>query len=391
MATVLMAAYTNYSRDPRVRREAEALVEEGHRVVFIARGQPGQPRRETIMGVDVRRTRARSHKPDSVAAYLADYLLFFLQICAHMTAHPLRYRLIHVSNMPDFLVLAAWLPRALGVPVIHDVHDPMPELYMEKFHVGARHWVIRLLASQEWMAGRFATQVLTVEERLKDVLSQRGIPRNKISVLFNLPDERIFAPPREPRTRRPGAPFVLAYHGTLAHRLGLDIAVEAMPVLCERIPDIELRIIGDGEAREELARRAADLGVASRVAFSDGFVPVEEIPYRLADVDVGVIPMRISSATELMLPTKLLEYVQMGIPCVVPRTQTIMRYFDAAMVQFFDADDPTSFAGAVEDLYAHPDKRLELGQAAWMGFGAKYRWNEHKRVYTNLVERLLAA
>ena len=56
MATVFMAAYTNYRRDPRVKREAEALVEAGHKVVFLARRQPGEPNRETISGVDVIKT-----------------------------------------------------------------------------------------------------------------------------------------------------------------------------------------------------------------------------------------------------------------------------------------------------------------------------------------------
>jgi hypothetical protein len=53
MATIFMAAYTKYRRDPRVKREAEALVEAGHRVVFLAKRQPGEPNRATIAGVEV--------------------------------------------------------------------------------------------------------------------------------------------------------------------------------------------------------------------------------------------------------------------------------------------------------------------------------------------------
>jgi hypothetical protein len=49
----------------------------------------------------------------------------------------------------------------------------------------------------------FASAVLTVEERLKDILSDRGIPRDKIDVLMNLPDDRIFRQrPRVPETGR---------------------------------------------------------------------------------------------------------------------------------------------------------------------------------------------
>ncbi len=40
-----------------------------------------------------------------------------------------------------------------------------------------------------------------------------------------------------------------------------------------------------------------------------------------------------------MLPTKLLEYVCFGIPCIVPKTGTITRYFDDDMVQYFEAEN----------------------------------------------------
>ena len=116
MAAILMAAYTNYRRDPRVRREAEALVEAGHAVVFLARRQPGRTDRETIAGVDVVKMPGSRTSRTSIAGYLIDYAIFFVLIMLHLLRHPLRYRLVHINNMPDFLVFAAWLPRLLGTP-----------------------------------------------------------------------------------------------------------------------------------------------------------------------------------------------------------------------------------------------------------------------------------
>jgi glycosyltransferase involved in cell wall biosynthesis len=225
MASILMAAYTNYRRDPRVKREAEALVELGHTVVFLANRQPGEPDRETIGGVDVVKTVGLKNARTSIVVYVLDYVIFFCMIGLHLLRHPARYRLVHINNMPDFLVFATVLHRIFGRPAIHDIHDLMPELYMEKFRVGEKHWAIRLLKLQERMAGRFASAVLTVEDRLKDILSNRGIPRDKISVLMNLPDDRIFALRASPPDKAADAPFVLVYHGTLARRLGLDIAI----------------------------------------------------------------------------------------------------------------------------------------------------------------------
>jgi glycosyltransferase involved in cell wall biosynthesis len=389
MADILMVAYTNYRRDPRVKREAEALVEAGHRVVFLARRQAGEPNRETIGGVALVKLPALKAKCESFAEYMADYLLFFAMVSLHLLRHPLRYRLIHVNNMPDFLALAAWLPRLLGRPVIHDVHDLMPELYVEKFDSGDGHWVVRALKLQERWAGKFASAVLTVEERLKNILSGRGIPRSKIHVLMNLPDDRIFAPRGAPPRKPDDAPFVLVYHGTLARRLGLDIAIMAAHRARAAVPRLELRIIGGGEERSALIELRDRLGLEDVVQFSDGFVPVERIPAMIEDADVGLIPLRISAGTDIMLPTKLLEYVFVGIPCVAPKTGTISRYFDDEMVEFFAAEDVDSLAEAIIRLHRDPARRSRVAAEATRRFADAYRWSEHKKVYTALVTRLL--
>lgn len=389
-ASVFMAAYTNYRRDPRVRREAEALVGAGYRVVFLASRQRGEPDRETIDGVEVIKAPGLQNRRTSMLVYMLDYALFLAAIMAHLVPRARRYRLIHVNNMPDFLVFGAWLPRLLGTPVIHDVHDLMPELFAEKF--GARRgWVMRLIRAQERWACRFASAVLTVEERLKDRLAERGVSRERIHVLMNLPDDRIFAPRPELQVKAPGSRFVVVYHGTLARRLGLDIAMRAVAQARATIPNIELRIIGAGEERESLMTLRDELGLDAAVTFSDGFVPVQAIPSLIADADLGLCPLRISGGTDIMLPTKLLEYVTVGIPCVVPRTGTIGRYFDDAMVQFFEAENVEALAGAIVALYDDPQRRAALAREATMRFANTYSWSHHKSVYVGLVARLIGA
>ena len=389
MAMIFMAAYTNYRRDPRVRREAEVLVEQGYRVVFLASRQPDEPGRETIAGVDVIKARGWTNRRTSAVEYLINYGLFFSALSLHLTLHPLRYQLIHINNMPDFLVFATWLPRLLGRPVIYDVHDLMPELFEEKFASGKDHWLVRALKIQERWAGRFASAVLTVEERLKDILADRGIPRGKIQVLMNLPDDRIFAPRQGNSVKASDAKFVVVYHGTLARRLGLDIAIEAMVKVGATIGRTELRIIGAGEERDRLMKLRDELGLQGVVTFSDGFVPVERIPALIADADIGLVPLRISGGTDIMLPTKLLEYVSVGIPCVVPKTGTIARYFDQDMVQFFEAENVQSLADAIIELHRRPDRRRSLAEQASERFGRTYTWTEHKKVYTRLVAGLV--
>ena len=116
---VLMAAYTNYRRDPRVKREAEALVGAGYDVVFLASRQPNEPDRETIEGVQVIKVLKLNDRRTSTSAYIFDYLIFLVALFVHVSIRPKRYRLIHINNMPDFLVfatLSAAAVRSTGHP-----------------------------------------------------------------------------------------------------------------------------------------------------------------------------------------------------------------------------------------------------------------------------------
>jgi len=389
MSLVFMAAYTNYRRDGRVRREAESLAELGHRVIFFATRQHGEPDQEMICGVEVSKVYGIPNSRDSIGGYIASYCVFFYMVMQHLTLHPLRYALIHISNMPDFLVFAAWLPRFLGRPVVHDVHDLMPEVFAEKFSAGNKHWVIGILKRQELLAGRFASAVLTVEDRLTDILSCRGIPREKIHVFMNVPDDRVFTLRRTGMSKQSNDKFVMVYHGTLAHRLGLDIAIAAMSKVKLSIAHVELRIIGAGEQRDALIRLRDSLNLQDVVTFSEGFVSVEEIPAMIADADIGLIPLRISSATDIMLPTKLMEYVNLGIPCIVPRTVTISRYFDEDMVYYFESEDVDSLANAIIDLLHDEERRCRIALAARVRFSEKYSFSGQKKIYTDLVASLM--
>jgi RNA polymerase sigma factor (sigma-70 family) len=112
-------------------------------------------------------------------------------------------------------------------------------------------------------------------------------------------------------------------------RYGIDVAVRAMALLRDRVPEARLEVYGRGDSRADLERLAVDLGVAERVDFR-GYVELRDLPEKIALADVGLVPHRRDVFTDLVLPTKLFEYVAMGKPVVAART-----------------------AGIVDDIYHH--------------------------------------
>ena len=118
---VAMLAHTCYLRDPRVRREAEALAEKGMEVHVISLSEDGnapggrEPRRSTVNGVQVHRLPIR-RKRGGPLRYLYEYLMTgFLGGLKLASLHFRgRLKVVHVHNMPDLLVCAALIPRLGG-------------------------------------------------------------------------------------------------------------------------------------------------------------------------------------------------------------------------------------------------------------------------------------
>ncbi|NUM56318.1 MAG: glycosyltransferase family 4 protein [Candidatus Hydrogenedentes bacterium] len=387
-----MVAYTFYGTDERVKRHVAHLVDAGYDVDVISLVDPtksSQPNDQDH--VRFFHPSARQYDRQGKLQILLSYAAFmfasgWILLRNHFSSG--RYAFVHVNNMPNFLVFGALPLRVIGVPVVLDLHDNMPEIYQHKFGVDPAHWAIRSLYFEEWISMKFASFCFAATHTQCERLRENGLSDSKSAVLLNLPSLERF--PKWPLPDSPApidGPFRIVYHGTLTSRLGVDLAIRAMPLLRERIPGVRFEITGNGEQRAELVRLADELGVGDIVAFSEGFVPTERLAGLLRGAHVGVIPSRDTIATKVMLPVKLLEYVRMGIPCVTVATPTIRHYFEEGMVRFVPPESPEAIADAIEYFYRNPEQRLETARAARQFFETHNLATERER-YVDRVRRL---
>lgn len=389
MKKICMIAYTTYLSDARPRREAETLVRRGDQVDFIALGEKDRPASETVEGVRLFRVNQLKYRGGSGVSYLLAYMRFLCAVSFKVARlhGKQRYDVVYVHTMPDLLVLAALIPKMLGARVVLNLHDMMPELYMSKFGIGEKHPLIRFLALQEQASIRLADRAIAVHDPHRDVLCRRGTPRAKITVLPNVPDPRVFR--RSLRNNLPLAPaagaFRIVYHGTIARRLGLDLAVSAFAQAAPLCPNARLEIFGDGDAADELQAQIQASGVAGRIAFSRRMFRVEDICSMIQGAAVGIICNRRDLATEYMLPVKLLEYVQLGIPAIAPRLMTIQYYFSGSQVAYYEAGNVDEMAAAIRDLYADAAKRAELARQG-TEFARRFNWEIFKQDLYRVID-----
>lgn len=384
-----MLVHEYYPKDFRVRREAESLVRQGHEVDVIALRQDGEPFRERVAGVSVLRLPVRRHRGQPLYVYLAEYVSFFLLAQGPLVSRTLcrRYNVVHVHNPPDFLVYAAAVPRLLGARVVLDVHDRVPELYSERFQGGGL--VIRFLSLVERRCLRWADRVVTVHQPYADRLVDAGVPREHLTIVHNSADERMFPRIEAAAALEPGRPVRLLHHGTLMHRYGADVLVEATALLDLPASRIRVDIVGDGDLRPELERLIAAHGLADRVVLH-GHRRTEDLASFIERADLGIVPNRRSSFTDGILPTKLLEYVQMGRPVIVSRTQVVETYFREESVNFVPAGDAAALAAAIRAYIADPGPFLARVPRAREDY-QPISWLTQERHLQELVEGLLEA
>src|SRR6267143_1503754 len=113
--------------EPRVRREAEALVDQGHSVDVICRRQGSEPKHESGGRVTIHRL-ALGEKRLRLFSHLFDYVAFaFLAFLELPRLHIQRlFDVVQVHHMPDLLVCSAIIPRLTGSRISLDSHGVMP-------------------------------------------------------------------------------------------------------------------------------------------------------------------------------------------------------------------------------------------------------------------------
>lgn len=383
-----MVVLSSYPIDVRVRREAEALVSAGKKVDVICRTKRGEPAKEIVNGVTTYRITLNKTRSGKLG-YFREYSYFFLRAFLKLTFLFFKnhYDIIHVHNMPDFLVFTAIIPKLFRKKIIIDLHDPMPELYMSIFSLKSTHPVISLLKSIEKLCIKFADAVLTPNLAFRNLFIERGCPPDKISIVMNSPDENIFKNNGDVQTIKLKDKFVLMYHGAIVERHGLDILIEAVSMVKNKIPEIRLLIYGDGNFRNNVNKKIEQLDLKEMVEVN-GLVLVDKIAEIIKGIDLGVIPNRINSFTQINFPVRTFEYLVMSKPVIVPKTKGIKDYFDDDSIFYFEPGNVESLRDAILEVYQNPVKKEQILKRS-MEVLNKYRWDTQKENLLKIADDLL--
>jgi glycosyltransferase involved in cell wall biosynthesis len=384
-----MITHSSYETDNRVRRYAETLVRRGDSVEVIALSSGDTPMGTAeLNGVMVHRIQHRERNERSKWSYAARLLRFLVSSSFLITRlhRKQRYDVIHVHNMPDFLVFAAWYPKWTGAKVILDIHDLTPDLFASKFKSEGEGIYVKLLKVLERASASFVNHVIISNDLWFETFVARSAPREKCSVFLNHVDPAIFYP--HERARKDGK-FIVIFPGSFQWHQGLDIAIKAFARIQTKMPNTEFHlygVAGGGNLQKDLAALATQLGLDGSVKFHSS-LPIDQVADVIANADLGVVPKRADSFGNEAYSTKIMEFMSQGVPVVVSRTKIDSFYFNDNVVRFFTSGDDQAMAEAMLEVIQDQGLRERLITNGF-DYVAKHSWDVKKKDYLDLVDGL---
>lgn len=386
---ICMLAMSTYPNDPRIRREAEALRDEGIKVDIICMYKENQSKIEDLGGITAYRILKYSRQ-EKIIKYIVQSILFmfiaFFKLQVLSIKH--KYQVIQAHNLPDYLIFIGIIQKLFGTKLIIDIHDPSVELFEEKWPDNKNNIFLKVLKFIEKISFKISNHILTVTNACKNSFINRGNSAEKITLVLNTADESIFKfnSNRDFKVINKGAR--LLYHGTIANRFGLHNAIRAIKLVQKDIPGTVLNLYGSYENlyRRELEDLIRELDIINLVNLND-IVKLDNIPDIINEHDFGIVPYLDTKFMNLALSTKALEFVMCGIPVIATYLEEHHNTLDDNCITYVVKGTPEGFADAIKALCYNPQRRKIQTEKAFKSI-QKISGNVMKQRYIELINNL---
>lgn len=333
--------------------KARGLLDRGHDVEVLTAGEESGPPLATRVqdGVTVHALRppGGSFALHSTEAYWLGYTWAVLGALRSLAQE----QPFDVVDFPDYAAegLAYQLDRPAEeqTAVVVHLHGSLGMFSSQIGWPPADDPLLRIGMFMEDSSVEAADGLLAASRSLAELTAARlEIDPGRIDVVAGAIDSEFFTPATA--GDRNGAAPRLLFVGNLVANKGVATVLEAFVRLSAQHPALTLTIAGsdDGEVAQELRSRAADAGLADRVAVL-GFVEHGELPALYRSADVFAAPSRYEGGLGLVY----LEAMACGLPVVATASggaaEAIEHGETGLLMQDGDVEETTAAIGALLD------------------------------------------
>jgi colanic acid biosynthesis glycosyl transferase WcaI len=263
-----------------------------------------------------------------------------------------------VSASPSFPALLPAIVNSCArrVPWVLWLHDILPDGAAATGLVDERSPAIRLARRLERSAYRAARRIVVLSRSFTDNLLAKGVPAEKIELIYDPATRQPAASAGEPSTDR----LRLLSMGNIGFSQGLTELVRAFEA-SDLPEDVKLAVTGSGVAAPEARAEVR----TDRVQML-GVLDDEQLEAELHRADIGFVSQRYEGA-EFNIPSKLMNFMAYGLPvlaAVNPASEVARLVREAEAGWVVDSSDSDAFPREVARLREAPDELRERAAAS---------------------------
>ena len=281
---------------------------------------------------------------------------------------------IQVRDKILVAVLARLLAALLRIPFVYWMSFPIVEGYAVHARAGGvrlvalhelRAWATRLMLYRLVLPG--ARGVFVQSAAMADALAARGLPRARLAAVPMGVDLALAASVTPALDPRLAGRRVVVYLGSVARARASIFLLELAAALQAVRPEVLLVIAGDAPSPRDAAWFRAELAqrdLLDNVLFT-GWLPQRDALGYAACAEVGISPVPRGALFDVSSPTKLVEYLALGVPAVasdIPDQRLVLEQSRAGYCVPMTVPD---FCAAIVSLLDDPGRKAlgALGQA----------------------------
>lgn len=360
------------SYPPDVRSAAElmqglaiTLTKRGHDVSVVTSSHESGIREED--GVKIIRVKTLPHHDVSFIikglSWLTMPWFFWSAVKKHCKA--IDAAIVHSPPLP-LAKVAEFAKKKYKAKYVLNVQDIFPQNAIDLGVLHDKH-VIRFFEGMERHAYASCDVIATPShEHEAYLVEKRGVPKEKIHVIYHWVDTRPFTEAKNTGAFRKKFnlenKFIVFFGGVVGPSQALDIVIRLGKRVEKTHPDIAFLVCGDGSEKKRLMEMKEKEHTDN--VYFENWVPKEEYRNLLKEMDVGLITLTAKNTTPAV-PAKLMGYLAAGIPALgflheKSEAHKIIKEAECGASAIYEDED--ACLQALLSLYNNKARLKELGQ-----------------------------
>jgi colanic acid biosynthesis glycosyl transferase WcaI len=320
--------------------------------------------REEMDGISVIRVPLYASHDNSAFKRIINYFSFAFSAAFIGVFLVKKADIMYVYHPPGTIGFPAIVIRLLrGIPFVYDILDLWPDS-LKSTGMIRNNFALLLISAFGNFIYRLAAAISVPTLGIKNKLIERGIPENKIRIIYNWAEEgyEIESNFRGLKYKHCfNGKFNVVFAGNMGRAQALDSVLDAAEILKNTKPAVQFVFIGGGVEVDHLKKEKVNRELDNVIFFDR--VSKEEIAGVFTQSDALLVHLKNDPLFEITIPSKVQAYLFAGRPVIIGvKGDAVDLVKKAGAGLACSPESPESIVEAITRLYSMSEEaRITMG------------------------------